>query len=82
MNDWEHWADIINKSGLLPFLGGLAASVVAWINTHSKRKSTEDINSIKILNKALEERDKNYNSVKQDYEDLKREFEQYKEEHP
>lgn len=76
MNDWEHLAEIINKMGLLPFLGGLAASLVAWVNTLSKRKNTEDMNSIKVLNKALEERDKNYNFIKAENDSLREEIKQ------
>lgn len=76
MNDWEKLAEIINKMGLLPFLGGLLASLVAWINTLSKRKNTEDMNSIKVLNKALEERDKNYNFIKAENDNLREEIKQ------
>lgn len=76
MNDWERLAEIVNKMGLLPFLGGLAASLVAWVNTLSKRKNTEDMNSIKVLNKALEERDKNYNFIKAENDSLREEIKQ------
>ncbi|QLE64023.1 hypothetical protein LROSL1_1206 [Furfurilactobacillus rossiae] len=89
MIDWSKFLDFVNKSGLLPFIGGLLASTVSWLNSRGRSKGENDLNSIKILNAAIEERDKNYNeqkrqfeSLQRKYDDLERELEHYKEEHP
>lgn len=82
MIDWSKFLDFVNKSGLLPFIGGLLASTVSWLNSRGKRQGENDLNSIKILNAAIEERDKNYNEMKHQYEALQTEFNRYKEEHP